>query len=59
MLFSAKVHFKEFFVSKILLFCNKTVQDKLNHVIFCKYYAAVAYDVYFIMITYLKTVSCI
>ena len=41
------------------IFCNKTVQVKLNHVMFCKHYTTVIFDVCFIMITYLKAVSCI
>ena len=53
-------------------FCDKAVQDKLNHVKFCEHYTTVlnhvkfcehyttvALDDYFIMIAYLKTESYI
>jgi len=36
-----------------LQFCDKTVQDKLTHVIFCKYYNTVAFYICFIMLAYL------
>jgi len=41
------------------LIFKKTVQDKLYRVIFTKYYTTFSFDVCFILITYLKTVSCI
>jgi hypothetical protein len=34
------------------------LQDELNHVIFCEHYTTVAFDVCFLMITHLNTVSC-
>ena len=40
-------------------FFNNTVQDKPNHVIFCEHYTRVSFDVCFIMMAYLNTVSCI
>ena len=47
------------FVQNGLSFCDKTVQVKLNHVIVCKFCMTVSFDVGFIMITYMKAVSCI
>ena len=39
-------------------FCDKRVQLKLNEVIFCKYCMRFVFDVGFIMIKYLKALSC-
>jgi len=39
----------------VFSFCDKTVQDKLNHVTLCEHYSAVIFDVCFIMIAHLKT----
>ena len=42
-----------------LQFCDKTVQDKLNHVIFCENYTTVTFDVGFIMIAYSRSLRWI
>jgi len=51
--------FKLFIMLIFPYLCNKTGQDKLNHVILRKHYSIVGFTIYFIMITYLKTVSYI
>jgi len=41
------------FVQNGLQCCDKVLQDKLNHVIFCKQYTTSAFDIFFVMVAYL------
>ena len=59
MLFSTKAYCTAVVCAERTLIFKKTVRNKLNHVIFSKHYTTFAFDVFFIMIAYLKTASCI
>jgi hypothetical protein len=60
MLFSTKAYYTRNSLCRMFFgFCDKTVQDKLNHVIFWELYNTVAFDVCFIMIAYLRGLSWI